>query len=124
MKSVQTNFINQEKLDVIESSKVKVNEYDERILAKTSVHADGRLHADVVPVNFYHQQKLKAARKELNSIQDEFKSVLANPAYDDQVEQIHEVEKLKVELARKGVQATVETLKRGMVLPDRDNPET
>ena len=68
MKSVQSNFINQEKLDVIESSKVKVNEYDERILAKTSVHADGRLHADVVPVNFYHQQKLKAARKELNSI--------------------------------------------------------
>ena len=49
---------------------------------------------------------------------------MANPAYDDQVEQIHEVEKLKVELARKGVQATVETLKRGMVLPDRDNPET
>ena len=49
---------------------------------------------------------------------------MANPAYDDQVEQIHEVEKLKVELARKGVQATVDTLKRGMVLPDRDNPET
>ena len=53
---------------MIESTKVKVNEYDERILSKTAVHADGRLYPDVVPVSFYHQQKLKAARKELNSI--------------------------------------------------------
>ena len=38
------------------------------------------------------------------------------------MQQIDEVEKLKIELARKGVQAPIETLKRGMVLPEREEP--
>ena len=36
-------------------------------------------------------------------MQSTFNSVLANPSYDNQVQQIEEVEKLKIELARKGV---------------------
>ena len=42
--------------------------------------------------------------------------MLANPSYDDQISQINEVEKLKVELARKGVPIPIEVLKAGMVL--------
>ena len=55
-------------------------------------------------------------------MQSVFKSILANPCYDDQIRQIGEVERLKIELARSGVQAPIETLKRGMVLAEREEP--
>ena len=58
----------------------------------------------------------------MNNIQSEFNSVLANPCYDDQAEQIAEVERLKLELARKGIHTSVDTLKNGLVLPDREEP--
>ena len=47
---------------------------------------------------------------------------MANPAYDAQIDQIDEVSRLKVELARDGVMIDVDTLKRGMVLPEREDP--
>lgn len=48
--------------------------------------------------------------------------MLANPSYDEQIDQINELEKLKLELSRKGVPVGVETLKRGMVLSEREEP--
>ena len=54
-------------------------------------------------------------------MQETFNSVLANPSYDSQIQQIDEVEKLKIELARKGIQAPIDTLKRGLVLPERED---
>ena len=55
LKKVQTNYIDQKKLDTIEMGlKVKANEFDERITAKTSVHHEGKNHLDVIPVVFAH----------------------------------------------------------------------
>ena len=59
LKNVQSNYIDQQKLEVIESLKVKTNEHDERVLMKQTIHSEGRIHPDVVPVVFQHQQKLK-----------------------------------------------------------------
>ena len=64
---------------------------------------DGKMHVDVVGTVFHHQVKVTQARKDLRNMQTVFNSVLANPNYDNQVQQIDEVEKLKIELARKGV---------------------
>ena len=122
LKSVEPNYIDQKKIEVIESMRLKTNEFDDKSLIKQSIHAGGRVHTDVVPLTFMHQQKVNEARKELRNIQSTFNSVLANPSYDDQVQQIDEVQKLKIELARKGVQAPIETLKRGMVLAEREKP--
>ena len=65
--------------------------------------------------------KIKQARKDLRKMQETFNSVLANPSYDSQIQQIDEVEKLKIELARKGIQVPIDTLKRGLVLPERED---
>lgn len=83
---METSHIDRKKLDVIESTKVKVNESDERLLQKQSIHAEGKMHVDVIPVVLQHQLRVRAARKELNSIQSEFNSVLANPCYDDNID--------------------------------------
>ena len=65
---------------------------------------------------------MKHTTKELKSAQKAFKSVLANPSYDDQQEQIAEIEKLKMSLARHNIRCPLETLKDGMFLPDREKP--
>ena len=46
--------------------------------------------------------KIRAARAELENMQSVFNSVLANPSYDNQIEQLAEVEKLKIHMARSG----------------------
>ena len=48
--------------------------------------------------------------------------MVANPSYDDTMKQIAEVEKLKLDLARKGVPMNIDTLRRGMVLGEREEP--
>jgi len=68
LKAVKSENVDRKKLDVIESIKVKTNEYDERVLDKSTIHHKGRLHIDVVPPVFWHQQKLLEARQELNNI--------------------------------------------------------
>jgi len=40
------------------------------------------------------------------------------------MEQLAEVEKLKLRLARSGLQMPLETIKRGMYLPEREPPAT
>ena len=122
LKTVETNYLDQRKLDAIEMLKVKTNEFDERLLQKQTFMQDGKMHTDVIPTVYNHQAKMNLARKELRNMQSTFNSVLANPSYDNQIQQIDEVEKLKIELARKGIQAPIETLKRGMVLAEREQP--
>jgi len=50
LKTIETNYLDQKKMDVIESVKVRVNEFDERILQKQAIHIEGKIYPDVVPV--------------------------------------------------------------------------
>ena len=68
LKSVETNYIDNKKLDVIESLKVKTNEFDERILQKSTFMQDGKMHTEVVPTVYQHQAKLNQARKDLRNM--------------------------------------------------------
>lgn len=54
LRQVETNHIDRRKLDVIESLKVKANETDERITQKGSIHVDGKMYNDVIPVVLQH----------------------------------------------------------------------
>jgi len=54
------------------------------------------MYHEVVPIVFHQQQRLQEARKELYNMQNTFKSVIANPSYDEYNEQILAVEKLKM----------------------------
>lgn len=49
-KNIDTSYIDMKKLDVIESTKVKVSEADDRILQRSTVHMEGKLYVDVIPV--------------------------------------------------------------------------
>jgi len=55
LKSVETNYLDRQKMDLIESIKVKTNEHDERLLDRQTIHNKGKLYVDVVPVVLLHQ---------------------------------------------------------------------
>lgn len=54
LKTMETNCVDNKKLDTIESLRTKANEFDDRILKKESIHQDGKLYPDVIPVVFNH----------------------------------------------------------------------
>ena len=58
LRSVETNYIDQKKLETIDSLKVKTNEFDEHLLRKQTFMMDGKMHADVVPTVYHHQAKV------------------------------------------------------------------
>ena len=54
LKSVNAHNIDQKKLEMVDSLKVKANEFDERLLQKTTFMQDGRMHVDVIPTVYQH----------------------------------------------------------------------
>ena len=57
--------IDRKKLELVESTKVRANEFDEKTLAKGTLHADGRMHTDVIPVQMQSTLKYKHTSKDL-----------------------------------------------------------
>ena len=53
MSKIQSNYIDQKKLEIIENLKVKTNEFDERILDKSTINYKGKIHHDVIPHTIY-----------------------------------------------------------------------
>ena len=124
MSKINPTYIDQKKLEIIENLKVKTNEFDERILDKKSINFKGKMHHDIIPHTIYQKERLDECRKELRAHQNAFTAQVGNPTYDSQMKQIDEVEKLKLDLARRGVPTNIDTLRRGMVLAEREEPAT
>ena len=58
LKTVETNYLDNRKLDAIESLKVKTNEFDDRVLQTQTFMQDGKMHTDVIPTVYNHQAKM------------------------------------------------------------------
>lgn len=50
LKEVQTNYIDQKKIDFLDTLSVKVNENDDRIVECQPMNIRGKIHHDVIPI--------------------------------------------------------------------------
>ena len=81
---------------------------------------NGKAYENEVRKIFMYVEKMKTTKEEIMSTQLAQKTLVSEPVDEVQNREVTEVESLKLELAKHGVMMSNDALKRGIVLPNRE----
>ena len=106
---------------VEDAMKLKMNEIDDKqSLQRELIMHNGKAYENEVRKIFMYIEKMKISKEDIMSTQLAQKTLVSEPLDEVQNREVTEVESLKLELAKHGVMMSNDALKRGIVLPNRE----
>ena len=107
-------------MDLIEQVRVVINEKDgDKAIQRETIIDKGKVEENQIRRIYNFHKKLDTAKDEIMKTQLAQKTLVTQPIDDSYMQQMLEVERLKMELARENIDVPTKTLISGIVFPNR-----